>query len=180
MLIAGESGIYRANMDASDLTALVTGNSSVAAEVIADPDSDRLYWTNYRNDRIVSSFRNGTGVEILVQLKTYARPAGLAKLGDLIYWGNVVDSKTLQSIGINGEDVVTLYNGTSGIGHLTLIPLQNSRNVMWDLENGGNSCEGQGCSHICILQAKSFRCLCPEGLELAEDQRSCIVDAAVN
>ena len=37
-----------------------------------------------------------------------------------------------------------------------------------------NPCDGQGCSHICAIKARSFRCLCPNGIYMAEDDRNCI------
>ena len=34
--------------------------------------------------------------------------------------------------------------------------------------------EGQLCSHICINTIGSYRCDCPRGLTLAQDQSTCI------
>ena len=112
-----------------------------------------------------------------MQLGSSAYPLGLAKLNETIYWGDW-DSFELQSSTITGENGTTLYTGTHRIQHLTLIPSSDLN----EFRNGNprNPCEGQGCSHICALNAQSFTCLCPDGLHLAEDNVNCVVDPNVN
>ena len=101
-------------------------------------------------------------METVVQLED---PLGLIKLSDVIFWGDWTNRRLIRStITTGGGDVAIIYNGTSGISDLTLVqPLPSS-----DLNNFPNAivsnpCEGQGCSHICVLVANSFRCLCPQG-----------------
>ena len=165
--MAGD-GVYRADMDGSNFTQLVAGSYDIGIAI--DPDSDRLYWTNYYDREILSSYRNGSGVETVVLLHGGA-PWGLAKLNETLCWGDVYGN-ALQCSSVTGEDVVTVYKGTSTVRHLTVVPsptLNDLRN-----KNVGNPCEGQGCSHICVRTAKSSRCLCPEGLHLAEGERTCV------
>ena len=143
------------------------------AGIVVDPDSDRLYWTDQGSWRIASSRRDGTGIETIVELESSVSAWGLAKLGNVIYWTDLYGD-SLRSSMITGEDVATLHNGIGHrVKHLTLVPA----NTLSAFENVSNSnpCEGQGCSHICVLKAKSaFSCLCPPGLHLVDDQRTCV------
>ena len=36
-----------------------------------------------------------------------------------------------------------------------------------------NDCAGAVCSHLCVLTTESFRCLCPNGMVLGSDGRTC-------
>ena len=176
MFITGYEGIFRAYMDGTNFMAIVTGFYA-AKKVILDDDSDRLYWTT--SSSIASSFMNGTGIEYVVYVGFDTEPYGLAKLGDMLYWSDR-DAGKLQRSTITGEDVVTLYNNTNTrIQHLALIPSQDSPDEFRRV-NVSNPCKGQGCSHICVLRGKSFRCLCPDGLRLAHDQRTCVEGPDMN
>ena len=44
-----------------------------------------------------------------------------------------------------------------------------------------NPCPG-GCSHLCLLSIndpRGYTCSCPDGMSLAEDQRSCIMEEGI-
>ena len=171
MFIGGVSGIFHAHMDGTDFTKL--GDGGVAG-ITVDSNSDRVFWAYYGANRIMSSFRNGSGADAIFQLDSGTEPWGLTKLDDLIYWGGFGDY-TLQSSTTTGEEMITLYYGTSRIHQLTFVPMQEDLNELRNFEKVDNPCEERGCSHICVLSAKSFRCVCPAGLHLAEDQKSCMV-----
>ena len=173
MFIGGNGGLYRAHMDGTNFTSIVTDYGRIVG-IAVDPNSDRIYWSSYGNFQIASSLRDGSGVQTVVQLPTGAYTWCLAKLNDLIYWGDV-SRGTLQSSTITGADVTTLSSETRYIQRLILVPSSQEQNELWNLKTVSNPCEDQGCSHICALKAESYSCMCPQGWRLAEDQRTCKV-----
>ena len=58
----------------------------------------------------------------------------------------------LQSSTIGGKNVTTIYNATSPLQQLTLIPSQTrvSERYIRSNQNLSNPCEGQHCSHIFV------------------------------
>ena len=120
MFITGYFGIYRSQMDGSNFTQIVSGYGAVGIQL--NSDSDQFYWADNGNDRIVSSQRYEIGVvENIAQLGTGESPWGLTTFNGSIYWGNF-GSGSLQRSSPTGKDLVTIYNGTSPIRHLTLVP----------------------------------------------------------
>ena len=172
MFIAAIFGVYRAEMDGSNFTDIAPAGNTAGGISLDPTDSDRLYWTDRGNDRTVSSRKDGIDIQTIVQLDT-ADPFGLIALNGSLYWGSWY-GRALQRSSTTGEDVVALYNSTSRINHMTVVP---SPDLMNEFRNGNrvsNPCGGQVCSHICVLTANSFRCLCPDGLNLAEDRMNCV------
>ena len=163
-------------MDGSNVTQIVTGDW-YAVGISLDFDSDRLYWASFRNSRIASSFRNGSGLETIVLLEETAFPWGLITLNGSIYYGDLTDLAIHRSSTTAGGAVETVYTGRRGMWQLALVPSSAGLNEFRsnkDEQGKNNHCEGKRCSHICALAAKSSRCLCPDGLHLTEDQRTCV------
>ena len=172
MFISGYYGIYRSYMDGSNFKAILTG--AIVSGIIVDSESDRLYWVSGK--QVKSCLRDGSAVETAVQLGDSGTPWGLTKLNGVIYWGSggTGSRHPLQCSSIATGEIATVYNGTSQIGRLTPVP--SSVGNTFRKEIARNPCESEACSHICALRASSFSCLCPQGLQLAEDQTTCEVN----
>ena len=172
MFISTLHGIYSAKMDGSDPKEVFGAFSPRGISI--DFDSDRLYWAGHDDNTIWSCLRNGSDYGIVASLLSVAHPVGLVTVNQSIYWANL-GTWNLQRSSVTGGDVVTVYTGQNQpIQHLAVVTTSQDQVAAANVVN--NPCEGQGCSHICVLKAGSFRCLCPGRLRLAQDQRTCVED----
>ena len=150
MYWSGGGSIFKAEMDGSNLVKIVK-DLGAPAGIAVDLGALHLFWVDHNTNTVQSSYLNGTSVQLVAQLRYVDKPWGVAVDGDRLFWGNYA-SKSIQTSDRTGQDVRTLYNGTHFIQHLTL----GARNPA---QTRQNHCEGQTCSGICVLTAKSFRCI---------------------
>ena len=114
--------------------------------------SRRLYWADRDINSIQSSNLHGRDVRPLVQLRSDSKPLGVALHGDRIYWSTWGTAK-LQSRTKKEGPIATHYVGNRSVYHLTV-------GQYLDLpKNRTNHCEGHNCAKVCVLTAKSSRCL---------------------
>ena len=144
-------GIFKSEMDGSNAAEIVSG-LQYPAGIAIDFDSSRLFWADYNTGIIQSSNLDGTDVQLVVQLSGGTLPWGIAITGDRLFWGTYIPN-SLQSSDKSGQDIMTLYNGTYTIRHLTFATANPA-------QTRPNHCEGQTCySGICVLNKGSFRCV---------------------
>ena len=148
---AGNGGIFKADMDGSNLVQIISGLSS-PAQMVVDFDSQRLFWVYFSADKVQSSNLDGTDVQLVLQLRSDSYPWGIVVYNGRLFWGNA-GPNSLQSSDKAGQDVQTHYTGSYDIRQLALV---NSRTV----QSRRNDCEGANCSGgICVLTRNSFRCI---------------------
>ena len=93
MFLGGYYGVYRAQMDGSGLTTLVHGLK--VSGIVVDPGSDRLYFTYNTLGQIVSSFRNGSGIETIALLKLIVQFGKTVQVrGAWHYWAGLYTGVT--------------------------------------------------------------------------------------
>lgn len=163
--------IYRASMDGSNFTK-VLGGLRYPHGIVLDRSSSRLYWTDGGRSVIESSNTDGSDVQTIVPLPDGSFPIGLVKWDGTLYWSNFLGG-SLQSSMTSGGDIRYLYNWTNPLSHVMLL-LESTEAIQVE-DNVGNPCDGHDCSHICALRGNSFRCLCPRGMHLDEENmRTCL------
>ena len=147
--------IYRAQMDGSGFATLFAG----LGEPTGITFRDSLTWADRLQNKILMGSWDGEGPIDTVQLQSSARPSGMTAFDTVfnVFWGNQ-GSRTLQSVSPLGLQLETLYAGTAAIGPLTTVEPLGRYEA--GARNDSNPCEGQGCSHLCVLKGgQSFRCL---------------------
>ena len=151
--IGGTGGIFKADMDGSNVVEIHSG-LSWASGIAIDFESLRLFWTDWDRDQVRTSNLDGTDAQPFVQLERDQIPWGIAITSDRVFWGKgFADSESLQSSDKTGQDIKTLYNGTHAIRALTVATPNPA-------QARPNHCEGQTCSAgICVLSRDSFRCV---------------------
>ena len=148
---SGHSSIIRSELDGTNPVTLVTGLENPQGIAIDFP-SHRLFWADLMAHRIQSSDLKGHDVQTVYQLKDRSYPFGVAVMGSRIYW-TTRGSKKLQSGSKAGGQIITHYNGTIALRHLSVVPsIDLSRNRT-------NHCAGRNCRKVCVLTATSSRCL---------------------
>ena len=156
-------------MDGSNVTTIFKGTNEVTG-IVVDDNSSQLYWLDSYNARIqwVRLDRNGA-VETLLQLPQGTNPEHMVKIKDTLYWNTFEDENgSVQASSVTGDKWRVVYSGNHGISNLAVV---GSRQTIPG--HVGSRCDGQGCSHMCVPTARSFRCLCPEGIQLLQDSKTC-------
>ena len=147
--------IYKADMDGLRKRKIVTGLTDPYG-IAVDLQNRRLYWADENNQKIQSSDLDGNNVQVAMELSYGENPFGVAVTPDRIYfsaWG----TRTIHSMNKHWSDVQTHYTGSSEehIAHIAIVEnLSNSPS-----SKRANHCAEQECPNVCVLTAKSFRCL---------------------
>ena len=144
-------GVYKAEMDGTNVVKIVS-SLDCPFGIAIDFASQRLFWTDFNENKVHSSNLDGTDVQLVVQLSSGTKPLGIAVTEDRLFWGNY-GSKSLQSCEKTGQDIKTLRNGTGAINHLTVATPN-------PVQTRPNHCEGQACpSGMCVLSKDLLRCV---------------------
>ena len=159
----------RANMDGSNVTEIISFELSDISGVAVDSEGGRLYWTNAATSQILSCNLEGGDVRMRVQLEEGVGPWGILLYQNRFYWGTLTGGK-LQTFSREGAYVQTLY-ATPNIVQLTVVETDDDT---YERVARENPCAASACSHICVIaSAGKSRCLCPGGLSLNADERTC-------
>ena len=67
----------------------------------------------------------------------------------------------------------------SSVGMRSQMGLTTDNELYYD-KHVDNTCEGSGCSHLCVLResllGQNSQCLCPDKYSLGQDGRACVYD----
>ena len=141
--------IQKAGMDGSSESTFVAGVGRVHGLVV-DFESSRLYWAEKFAWKI-QSCSLADGGKIVDVAAASGQPWGIAVVGQMVYWSLEEEGK-VESMGKDGSDVLTVYNGTQDFHHLA------SPDVVLPV-NRTNPCEWQSCVGVCVLSSTSYTCL---------------------
>ncbi|GAB6033222.1 Low-density lipoprotein receptor- protein 6 [Chamberlinius hualienensis] len=164
--------IERAALDGSDRVAVVTSDLGWPNGLALDYECLKIYWGDAKTDTIEISDYDGKN---RVHLVTEQIPHifGFSLLDDYIYWADW-QRRTIERV-----------NKITGTGRTTIIDqlsdLMGLKAVRANKDWGTNLCANNngGCSHLCFHRPNnSYVCSCPIRMELAADQKTCIVPDA--
>ncbi|XP_070387130.1 low-density lipoprotein receptor-related protein 1-like isoform X2 [Dermacentor albipictus] len=132
---------------------------------------NRVYWIDARSGSIHTVKYDGTGHKKILHLSTFSKPFSMDVFGDYFYWTDITFSSIFKAhrFSLNASQKVvvqssnTLYQAT--IVHPSRHPTYNTTNYC-AYKNGF-------CSHLCVLGNGQPLCMCPYGLQLGPDKRTC-------
>ena len=145
-----DKSVWKAGMDGSNITGLVTGSGD-AAGIQIDFKTSRIYWADRSDVEIKSSNLSGGDVITIVPNAT---AYGLALLGDRLYWGDSDNQFKVESRRIQpGSPVRVEHTENFAVMHLTVSNLNPPKNRK-------NHCdEGRACpGSVCVLTSASYKC----------------------
>uniref|UniRef100_A0A8C8LYL0 EGF-like domain-containing protein n=1 Tax=Oncorhynchus tshawytscha TaxID=74940 RepID=A0A8C8LYL0_ONCTS len=157
-----------ANMDGSN-SKIMHQNQRDPVGLSIDYTSDKLYWVSAGNATVNRCSLDGSGLEVLENLKKeLVKATALAVMGAKLWWAddNLAQLGTVSKRG--GLDMVVLRNKTTGIVHMKVYDE--------DSQTGRNLCQDNngGCSQLCFPTSESTRsCSCAMGYNLHSDRMSC-------
>ena len=169
--LGGSASIYSANMDGSSPVKVAGTGISYPTGIAIDLENSRIYWTDLRGNKIESCTMDGEERYVVAILAGSPGPAGIDIMGDYLYWGEITANRIwsmTQTFGCQTTGPALLYDEGERIHDLKVY--DGSKQPL-DREN---PCICSGCSHLCALSGEEgVRCLCPAGIELGADGKTC-------
>ena len=167
--LGGSTSIYSANMDGSNPSLVVQAEGMIGIDL----ENSRIYWADTWANKVESSTLDGTDRYTIVSFNDSPGPAGIDIAGDYLYWGEIGAKRIWRMTKTFGCQTQTtgpalLYDEKESVNDLKVY--DRSKQPL-DREN---PCIWTGCSHLCALSGKvSVSCLCPKGLQLGSDGKTC-------
>ena len=166
----GVQSIYSAGMDGSHPVKVRSTGKGFINGIALDFGNARLYWADRILGTLESCNLDGSDHYVIASLGTVA-PAGIDIMGNYLYWGEITGKRIwslTQRFSCQNNAPALLYDEGNSIHDLKVY--DGSRQP-FDREN---PCVWAGCSHLCALSGEaSTSCLCPQGLQLGSDGKTC-------
>ncbi|XP_014280390.1 low-density lipoprotein receptor-related protein 4 isoform X1 [Halyomorpha halys] len=159
--------IERIEMDGSNRRAIITESVQWPNGLCIDYPANRIYWADAKHHVIESAELDGSERRKVIT-KGLPHPFGVTLFEDAIYW---TDWHTKS---------ISTANKVTGTGFMTIhgqlhFPMDIHSYHSQRQPNYKNHCGNKngGCSHLCLPNVKSFQCICPLGLKIISDNRTC-------
>ncbi|XP_006822699.1 LOW QUALITY PROTEIN: low-density lipoprotein receptor-related protein 6-like [Saccoglossus kowalevskii] len=162
--------IERAALDGTDRTVLINSSLGWPNGIALDFIERKIYWGDAKTDKIEMANMDGTGRQVLVVDLPHI--FGFSLLGDYIYWTDWQRRSIERVNKHNGQDREVIIDQLPDLMGLKAVNVKKIE--------GTNVCahDNGGCSHLCLYRPIGVICACPIGLELLQDQKTCIVPEA--
>ncbi|XP_070568538.1 low-density lipoprotein receptor-related protein 6-like isoform X1 [Ptychodera flava] len=163
--------IERAHLDGTGRVTLISESLGWPNGLALDFTYRKIYWGDAQTDKIEMANMNGTGRQVLVS-EALPHIFGFSLLGDYIYWTDW-QRKSIERVNkYNGQDREVIIDQLPDLMGLKAINVKQIHGYNPCVEDNG------GCSHLCLYRPNGVLCACPIGLELIQDQKTCIVPEA--
>nr|QDP42286.1 Vitellogenin Receptor [Agasicles hygrophila] len=154
-------------MDGSEDKPFVSDNIHWPNGLALDYPNGRLYWTDAKKKTLESIRLDGSDRKVILG-DIVKHPYSITVFENKLYWSDWT-THSIQSC-----------NKFTGKDHHTLI--EDNKDLIYGIQvyhsalhkRKENVCAKAGCSDICLLKGKSFKCACPENKILIDSQRSCL------
>ena len=169
------SKIETASMDGSNRKTLVSERISRPFGITIDIYMDHtIYWTDHKLDTIESMAADGTRRKIILRkskkYSTFTRPIAIDVFESFMYYsteGQVNEEGAVWKMDKFGRGFPVKL---AGFENPTAVKVYHP-SMRYNLSLS-NRCDGNQCSHLCVVVPRGYKCLCPGG----EDKTIC--DAA--
>uniref|UniRef100_A0AAY5EVI9 Low-density lipoprotein receptor-related protein 4 n=1 Tax=Electrophorus electricus TaxID=8005 RepID=A0AAY5EVI9_ELEEL len=157
--------LERAGMDGSERVVLISNNLGWPNGLAIDKASSQLLWADAHTERIEAADLNGSNRRTLVS--PVQHPYGLSLLGPYIYWTDWQSRSIQRADKITGANIITIRSNLPGLMDIQAVDRERPL--------GFNKCgrHNGGCSHLCLPRPNGTSCVCPTGVLLKADGRSC-------
>lgn len=158
--------IEAADMDGSNRHVLVSTKIQYPNGLAVDLANSRLYFVDSGTKTLEYVNFDGSGRRTVID-EGLEHPFGIDIYDRKVYW---TDWKT-QSVEVadkfSGKNRRTLLTNTTDLMDIRIFHRdRKSISNLCTISNGD-------CSHMCLLNTRGFKCVCPIGVKLSKDGRTC-------
>ncbi|XP_036005151.1 low-density lipoprotein receptor-related protein 6 [Fundulus heteroclitus] len=162
--------IERAGMDGTNRSVMVDQNIHWPNGLTVDYGQQKLYWADAKHNFIHRSDLDGSSREVVVKGEL-PHPFALTLYEDTLFWTDWNTHSIHSCRKQTGRDQKVVHSHIFSPMDLHVFSPKRqpvSRTTPCSQNNGG-------CSHLCLLAPTRpfYRCACPTGVQLLEDERTC-------
>ncbi|PFX23090.1 Low-density lipoprotein receptor-related protein 6 [Stylophora pistillata] len=164
----GSPKIERASLSGSQRLAIVTTNLQWPNGIDLDEGNKRIYWVDAKLDKVECVDYNGHNRKVILQYNGL-HPFGVALVPPFLFFTDWATLKEFHQLDATTGEILRSHsiNGGHPMG---IVPYDSTRQP-----SGGSSCAAAngGCSHFCVPKTSGYECVCPTGLTVKKDGKTC-------
>ncbi|XP_043483348.1 low-density lipoprotein receptor-related protein 4 isoform X2 [Leptopilina heterotoma] len=159
--------IERANMDGSDRREVIKESIFWPNGLTIDYTTDRIYWTDAKHHAIESSHLDGSDRKKMMS-KGLPHPFAITVFEDQLYWTDWHLKSISSANKASGRGFKTIHSGLRFPMDLHSYHPQRQPDYV-------NHCgkDNGKCSHMCLPNNTGYSCVCPVGLKINRDGKTC-------
>ncbi|XP_014224711.1 low-density lipoprotein receptor-related protein 4-like isoform X3 [Trichogramma pretiosum] len=159
--------IERSSMDGSDRKNLLSQNIHWPNGLTIDYTTDRIYWVDAKHRVIESATIYGLDRKKVVTRGLH-HPFAITVFEDAVYWTDWHFKSIFLANKNNGRGYKTIHSGLH-------FPMDlHSYHPQRQPEYPNHCGENNGkCSHMCLPKPMGYNCVCPVGLKIQSDGKTC-------
>ncbi|XP_055899580.1 low-density lipoprotein receptor-related protein 4-like isoform X3 [Biomphalaria glabrata] len=158
--------IERADMDGKNRQIIISEGIEWPNGLTIDRPTNRIIWADARKELIECADLSGKNRRKLVTKVSH--PYGLTVAGNSIYWTDWRESSIHEANKNLVANVTRIKNNLHGIMDIHAVQFDG-------IQTHVNRCgkNNGGCSHLCLPNPRGISCLCPTGILMKEDGKTC-------
>ncbi|XP_022803616.1 sushi, von Willebrand factor type A, EGF and pentraxin domain-containing protein 1-like isoform X2 [Stylophora pistillata] len=160
--------IEKASLSGQQRVAIVTKELFYPNGIDLDRGSKRIFWVDAGYDRVESVDYNGNNRKLLFQMYGL-HPFGVALIPPFLFFTDWVTYREFHMLDATTGKVLRSFNINGG-QPMGIVAYDSGRQ---SVASGPCAVNNGGCSHFCIPKASNHECVCPTGLVVKQDGKTC-------
>ncbi|KAL9960408.1 hypothetical protein ACROYT_G033860 [Oculina patagonica] len=160
--------IEKASLSGNQRVAIVTTSLFYPNGIELDRGNKRIFWVDAGYDRVESVDYNGNNRKQLFQLSGL-HPFDVTLIPPFLFFTDWNTNKEVHNLDATTGEVIRSYsiNGGQPMGIVAYDYARQPPASSPCAQNNG------GCSHFCVAKASGHECVCPTGLTVKQDGKTC-------
>ncbi|XP_068706774.1 uncharacterized protein [Montipora foliosa] len=160
--------IEKATLNGNQRISIVTSDLYWPNGIELDRGNQKIFWADAGVDRVESVDYDGSNRRLLFQ-QSGLHPFGVALIPPFLYFTDWATRRRLHKLDADTGDFIISDYTVSGRA-MGIVAYDSSRQ-----SSASSSCnvKNGGCSHFCVTESSGHKCVCPAGLSLNSDERTC-------
>ncbi|XP_078343251.1 uncharacterized protein LOC144628987 isoform X2 [Oculina patagonica] len=165
---SGTNTIERASLDGNKRVSIVTTILHLPSGIDLDKGNKRVFWVDEALGRVESVDYNGNNRKLLLQLSSL-HPFGVTLIQPSLFFTVWNVPKEIYLLDVATKRLLYGYSIT-GREPMRIVAYDYARQPP-----ASNPCavNNGGCSHFCVAKASGYKCVCPWGFFVKQDNKTC-------